>query len=385
MAALGDDERRQLYKRAARVRRASQQKPGKPRQRAHYEDLDEGDDFVPFEKRRRRYKGSLRQWAEALLEDDARAAVAEIEGVAEPTSSGIVLFATGGECRVLFDGGDVRDCLVAPDLAASQRSDLAVGDRVEVAEGEGRVATVVGVLPRRSVLSRRDSGPGGRYTERVVAANVDRVVVVASARQPALRPRLLDRYLVAADRGGAGVAIAITKVDLLDACESEALLASLEPYRGLGVPVLACSSVAGTGVPALAALLQGATAVLVGQSGVGKSSLLNALEPSLRIETRATGRANKGRHTTAASTLHLLAGGTRVIDTPGIREFGLWQLSREELRESFHEFDPIAPACRYADCAHAREPACAVRAAAERGAISAGRYESYLRLLETLE
>ena len=272
---------------------------------------------------------------------------------------------------------------MAPDLAASQRSDLAVGDRVElIRDPEGWV--ILGVRPRQSVLSRPDSGPGGSRVQRVVAANVDRVVVVAAATQPPLRPRLLDRYLVAAEHGGCRAAIAITKIDLLEDGEMAALQEQLEPYAALEVPVVPCSTIDRRGIEELAARLREETAVFVGQSGVGKSSLLNALEPDLAIETRDTGRARKGRHTTTASTLHFLPNETRIIDTPGIREFGLWRLSREDLRAYFHEFDAFAASCRYADCAHDLEPACAVREAAGSGRIPPMRFDSYRRLLATL-
>ena len=147
---------------------------------------------------------------------------------------------------------------------------------------------------------------------------------------------------------------------------------------------MTCSSTEGTGIAELRSALRGATAVLVGQSGVGKSSLLNALEPERAIATQSTGRSNKGRHTTTSSTLYRLADDTRIIDTPGIREFGLWQLSRDELRAYFHEFDELALGCRYRDCSHLHEPDCPVREAAERGELAASRYDSYRRLLETL-
>jgi ribosome biogenesis GTPase len=124
--------------------------------------------------------------------------------------------------------------------------------------------------------------------------------------------------------------------------------------------------------------------VLVGQSGVGKSSLLNALEPEHEIATQSTGRSNKGRHTTTCSTLYRLGDETQIIDTPGIREFGLWQLSRDELRVYFHEFDELASGCRYRDCSHCHEPDCRVRGAVEQGALSAARYGSYKRLVESL-
>lgn len=383
---LKDDERRQLYKRAANMRRASQQKHSKPKHRQDYEALPEDDAYPGFEKRKRRHKGSLRQWAQALLEDDAVAATAAIAGAPQPAAEGLVLFASSGSCQVLLDSNEALRCLVAPDLAESQRSDLAVGDRVEIChlDDPDEPPTIVGVRPRTSVLSRPDSGPGGRFSERVIAANVDRAVVVASVRQPALRPRLLDRYLVAIESGGAEAAIAVTKVDLLAAGELDALLERLAPIRELGVPIVPCSSTRAIGIDALADLLRGGTAAFVGQSGVGKSSLLNALEPALEIATREIGPSNKGRHSTTASTLHQLADGTRIVDTPGIREFGLWRLTRAQLRGCFHEFDAHASACRYADCQHAQEPICAVRSAVARGEVSEARYESYLRLLATL-
>jgi ribosome biogenesis GTPase len=381
---MRENERRQLYKRAANLRRASKAAPSKPKHRPDYEDWSDEDAAPTVEKRKRRHNGSLRQWAEALVEDGDLGAGEIIPGP-EPSERGMVLFATSGLCQVLLEGSDVVvECSVTPDIAASQRSDLAVGDHVEIV-AETDPPTIVGVLPRSSVLSRPDSGPGGRFVERVVAANVDRVVVVAAARQPPLRARLLDRYLVAIEHGGADPAIAINKTDLLDDAEREELLEVLAPYRTLGVPLVVCSVEDRTGIDELAELLCGELAVLVGQSGVGKSSLLNALEPHLEIATRAPGRANKGRHTTTASTLHRLADGTRIIDTPGVREFGLWQLSTEELCIYFHEFDEPAADCRYRDCIHTHEPECGVRNAVERGKIPAGRYDSYRRLLTTLD
>lgn len=383
IAALGDDERRQLYKKAARLRRASKGARAKPRNRPDYEHLADEDEPLPaLEKRRRRHKGSLRAWAEALVEDGDLGTGEVLTGPA-PDDAGLVLFATAGRCRVLLDSGEVRDCSLVPDLASFQRRDLAVGDRVDIAHAS-EASTIVGVRARKSVLSRPDSGPGGRLVERVVAANVDWVVVVAAAVQPPLRPRLLDRYLVAARHGGSDFLIAITKLDLLSNDEREVLAETLAPYRSAGVPVVLCSCTQGTGIGALREALQGGLAVFVGQSGVGKSSLLNALEPELAIETGETGRNRKGTHTTTASTLHRLPGDTRVIDTPGVREFGLWQVSRAALRETFHEFDAWSEACRYRDCAHAREPGCAVRLAVERGDVASARYESYLRLVATL-
>ena len=363
IAALPENERRQLYKRAANMRRAAQSGRAKAKHPPDWASWAEwGEDEAPpaLEKRRRHHKGSLRQWAETLVEDDD---LGEREPQTAPTltpcDEGLVLFATTGRCQVLMRSEEVVECHVAPDLAASQRSDLAVGDAVGIAT-RGDVPTIVEVLPRTSVLSRPDSGPGGGYVERVVAANMDHVVIVAAPKQPSLRVRLIDRYLVAVEHGGAEPMVAINKVDLLDRAGREQLETQIAPYRALGLPVLTCSSTEGTGIAELRSALRGATAVLVGQSGVGKSSLLNALEPERAIATQSTGRSNKGRHTTTSSTLYRLADDTRIIDTPGIREFGLWQLSRDELRAYFHEFDELALGCRYRDCSHLHEPDCPI-------------------------
>jgi ribosome biogenesis GTPase len=384
IAALRDDERRRLYKRAARIRRAAPRDGrSKPKHRPDYETWNDGDGTPPpVEKSRRHYKGSLRQWAEALVEDGDFGQREQLSGP-EPNDEGLVLFATSGRCRVLTASGETLDCMVASDLASTQRSDLAVGDRVQLFT-QAEEATIVGVDPRSSVLSRPDSGPGGRFVERVVAANVDCAVIVASVRQPVLRPRLLDRYRVAIEHGGAQPVIAITKIDLLDAAECDAIASELAHYGSVGVPVIQCSSTDGRGLEALLDELQGGLSVFVGQSGVGKSSLLNALEPELAIRTLPTGRSNKGRHTTTASTLHRLPDGTQIIDTPGVREFGLWALSPDELRGYFREFDRFAVSCRFSDCSHIHEPGCAVCDAVLCGDLPASRYDSYRRLLKTL-
>jgi ribosome biogenesis GTPase len=332
------------------MRRAASEGQTRPKHRVDYEAWDDDDQPPPTEKRRRRHKGSLRQWAEALVADGDLGQEEVLPGPV-PDAEGLVLFATAGRCRVLTDTGETLDCVVAPDFADAQRSELAVGDRAQLVTAAGE-PLIVGLLPRSSVLSRPDSGPGGAFVERVIAANVDCAVVVAAAREPALRPRLLDRYLVAVEHGGAAAIVCVTKIDLLDASQRDALDEILAPYESLGTPVVRCSSTERVGLDVLRRALQGRLAVLVGQSGVGKSSLLNALEPRLAITTRDTTRSRKGRHTTTASTLHLLDDETRVTDTPGVPEFGLWDLSAEELRCYFHEFDSHATSCRYAACCH---------------------------------
>jgi len=307
----------------------------------------------------------------------------------EPPQAGreaLVLTIGAGRCLALPDGAHTPvECRLPGRVARRQRTLLAVGDRVLLGEGRDGERRLVEVLPRRSHLSRRGAERRGRHQRRVVAANVDVALIVVTAREPALRTGLVDRYLVALETGGVRPVIALNKVDLLDAREREAVAAALAPYAALGIERVECSAVGPPGVTALRDALRDRLAVLVGQSGVGKSSLLNALHPALRIATRPVGRDTaKGRHTTTASTLYRLEGDIRVIDTPGIRELALWEVSAEDVRAAFHDFDAAAPGCRFANCTHVHEPDCAVRRAVAEGTIAEARHESYRRLLESL-
>ena len=279
--------------------------------------------------------------------------------------------------------GEIFECPPPSGAFASSQS-LAPGDEVAVAFGPGGAARIAALLPRRSCLSRPD--PHLAHRERVIAANVDLAVLVVSVASPPLRPRLIDRYLVAIAHGGAQPALAVNKLDLLASeVQEAAALAELAPYRALELPIVFCSAASGRGIAELAALLAGQTAVLVGHSGVGKTSLLNALVPAAAAETGAVGaRGGKGRHTTSRSVLHALPGGGRLIDTPGVREFGLWDLAPRELAVLFPERGVLAEHCRFADCSHSHEPGCAVTAAVEAGELPASRHATYLRLLASL-
>ncbi|MEN8183395.1 MAG: ribosome small subunit-dependent GTPase A [Myxococcota bacterium] len=381
LARKGDHERRALYQRAARLRKAAAEPARRRRKGPSFGEDEEGG----FERLGRRRSGSLEEWVERLRAEEAPGSGAPQEPeLVEATTDGTVIWLGPGRARVLLDAGGELECLLCPEIAVTQRSDLAVGDRVAVSETE-EVARVEAVLARRTALSRLDPG-GGRPIERVIAANVDAVVVVVATRTPPLRRRLVDRFLVAVERGGARPILCLAKIDLLESEPAlDELLETLGPYRELGIPVLACSSVSGRGLPELRAALAGRTCVLVGQSGVGKSSLLNALDPRLGLETREISQSvGKGRHTTTASELLRLEGDIRVIDTPGIREFGLFDLTREELRWYFHEFDAPAQSCRFGDCSHVHEPDCGVREAVAAGGVAEARYDSYQRLLASI-
>ncbi len=253
----------------------------------------------------------------------------------------------------------------------------AVGDEVEIGLAkDGETWKLHKILPRKTQLSRPDVGNANE--ERVIVANVDTVVIVVSVVSPPLHPRLIDRYLIAIQRGGALPVICVNKLDLL---EDESELEVLEPYISLGVPIVRCSTQTARGIEEIRTLLQGKVAAFVGHSGVGKSSVMNALYPHLDRDTGDVSEVyGRGTHTTTASHLFELPGGTRLIDTPGIRSFGLWKMSGEELKWYFPEFQGLS--CKFRDCSHTHEPSCGVREAAESGAIHAVRYDTYLRLLK---
>jgi ribosome biogenesis GTPase / thiamine phosphate phosphatase len=289
----------------------------------------------------------------------------------DPAAAAVVISVTSARCRVFIDGREL-DCIVPPEIAARQKSALAVGDRV-LLDDTSRLAAI---LPRRTVLSRPD--PLNPHVQRLIAANIDVVANVVSTKSPPLRPRLIDRFLIAIQRGGAAPLIVVNKIDL------DRDLTSLSVYEELGVPVIGCSTKTGEGLDALRAAVSGKTSALVGHSGVGKSSILNALDERLQIATGDLHRRGTGRHTTTSSTLHDLGGGTLIVDTPGIRELGLWDLTPRALRESFPEFDEAAELCRFNDCTHLHEPACEVKERVERGELSRARYDTYVRLMEDL-
>lgn len=276
--------------------------------------------------------------------------------------------------------GKERLCLIDERLKPRERASLlAPGDRVLV-EFEEDEAVVRGVAPRRTRLSRY-AGEHGPLQEQVIAANVDVLVIAASAAKPPFRPGLVDRYLIAAQVGGVQPVLCVNKMDLADTEPDEVAL-----YRELGIPVCLTSCETGAGIDALRPMLANRVSVLAGHSGVGKTSLLHALDPDISVHTAEVSEATeRGRHTTSAAKLYLLESDTWIIDTPGIRALGLWRVSPEEVEYYFPELAEFARACKFRNCTHTHEPACAVREGVEAGEISKGRYESYLRIRASLE
>ncbi len=251
------------------------------------------------------------------------------------------------------------------------------GDRVrwrETAPGQG---VIEAREPRRNVLSRADA----RGRLHPTAANVDRIAVVVAPRPPP-GELTVDRYLVAAAQADAEPLVVVNKWDLVAGGEEAAWRERLAPYAAAGFPVLEVSARTGMGLGRLREALAGATSILVGQSGVGKSSLVKALLPDLEVRIGALSEASgAGRHTTTTTTLYHLPDGGDLIDSPGVREFGLGPLEPRAVQRGFPEIERAAAGCRFADCTHTVEPGCAVRAAAERGEVHPARYEAYRRLL----
>jgi ribosome biogenesis GTPase / thiamine phosphate phosphatase len=276
---------------------------------------------------------------------------------------------------------DLIDCTMRGRLKKDRSaSDLvALGDRVLwslTPEGQGILEEV---LPRKSVLSRCPPPPR-RQVEQVIVANPDQVLIVFAICNPTLNPLMLDRYLVACEAVKLPCLIVANKIDLLeDSGEREAF----ELYERIGYTVHYTSATTLEGMDALRAALHGKLSVLTGPSGVGKSSLVNALWPGYELETGEVSESrDRGRHTTVVGRLLNPAPDTYVADTPGLRQFRFWDIDPEQLDAFFPEMRPYLGHCRFAPCTHTHEPDCAVRAAVEREAIDPLRYESYLRMFE---
>ena len=262
---------------------------------------------------------------------------------------------------------------------------VAIGDRVRYVEaGDGR-GVIVEILARDSKLSRPAPVPGQRVFEQVIVSNANLILPVFAVANPAPKWGLLDRYLVSAEAAEIPTLIVINKLDL--AWKNPGFDDEIGIYRRIGYPVLLVSASTGEGIEELKKALQGKQSVMVGKSGVGKTSLLNAIQPGLGLRVKAVsqGELGKGRHTTTHLEMFELEFGGALVDTPGIREFGLWDIAPDELAYFFPEIADYVGRCKFGlSCHHDQEPGCAIRKAVMAEAISPYRYQSYMNLRREL-
>jgi ribosome biogenesis GTPase len=290
---------------------------------------------------------------------------------AEDTWRGRVLNVHGLESFVVGPDGSTVRCTtrrLLRTMATDQRHPVAAGDWVHV-RGRGAEAVIHAIEPRRSSLCRASRG-----RRHVIVANVDQVLIVGSLSMPTIKPALIDRLLVTAEASGIRPIICLNKADLVDP-------AGLVPFAGvyarMGYDVVLCSAVTGLGIARLRAALRGRVTAVVGQSGVGKSSLLNALDPRLALPVGDVSRENdKGRHTTTTARLLPTHEGGMFVDTPGVRQFQLWETTSAEVPAAFRDLRPLANHCRFPDCTHSHETDCAVKHAVADGLLDTRRWES---------
>lgn len=351
------------------------------------DNIDDWDDFDYAQRERimPRDEGERRRAVEqaAFSTVDIETDETVIDSTSAEGQGGLVVEVRRGFC--LVDLGDrVLSCTIRGSLGAQERmftNVVAVGDEVIVSEEEEDRGVIEAVLPRRSVLARPDVFRS--HLQQVIVANADQLLIVSSWREPVIWLELIDRYLVAAERDNLPAVICVNKIDLLE--DEAECQATLEPYQTLGYQILLTSALMSEGIDELGALLRNRTTVLAGLSGVGKSSLLSAVQPDLQLRTaEVSEHSGEGRHTTTQAILLRLDERTSVVDTPGIREFGLSGLYRHELVAFFPEIVDLAPNCRFNNCTHLNEPDCAVQAAIEDGKIAPSRYHSYQQIYETL-
>ena len=346
-------------------------------------------------ERHNRYDRHLNQRA---LEKKSRVKAAHIRRKAESEESGVTWTdfesqsVEGAQLCIVSSVRDKRitvmyhdkilDVTLAETLPAKLGNRLVVGDEVFCMLSEDGVSGIIQARQSRTSVLSRFKGERHRVSvlaqdEQIIGANIDMAVIVVAKKHPAFHPRFVDRYLVICENGGITPLVCMNKSDL-----SDENIPAIEWYRSAGIPVIETSTTTGQGIEALKKHIEGKMIVFVGNSGVGKSSLVNVILGA-QLETKeVSSKTGKGKHTTTASCLYHWADDSYVIDTPGIRSLGVFHIDKLNLQGGFPEFWEYANECQYNDCSHSHEPICGVRKAVEDGAINQYRYESYMRMLE---
>lgn len=362
-----------------RKNRVSRQRETDLTRRFQHEVTDAEDDLVQSESvsgkgtltRRRTVVGDV-----AENDDTGFAVHPEVD--LSVCRSGTVLAVFGLESVVETEDGKAFRCVtrrLLKTLATDQRHVVVVGDQVWFRPQGENDGIIERIAPRHGVLSRMSRG-----RQHVIVSNIDQIMIVSSAAEPVLKPHLIDRLLLNAEKVSIRPVICINKIDLVDPADLQPLVGI---YGQMGYEVILMSVETGQNVALVRHRLKGCQSVLAGQSGVGKSSLLNAVSPGLNLPIRAVSHdTHKGRHTTTSARLIRLSMGGYVVDTPGIRQFGLWDIEPNEVVNFFRDLRPYIDFCRFPNCTHSHEADCAVKYAVADGKLDARRYESYCQLLD---
>ncbi|MCH2205644.1 MAG: ribosome small subunit-dependent GTPase A [Lentisphaerales bacterium] len=382
---LSERERVEIFGRAAKLRKASINKKKTSNKRSEWKkNIRQGDYDQEFSDEKRTGKGpkSLDVWAEKALAKAGDMKALEKSKDGDDFHKGVLTTVSRQGGKLLHKGQEY-DYMLKPEMLLMQKTELAVGDDVLFTFDKEDHCLVEQRLDRKHILSRPDPTRPG--VERVIAVNMDFIVIVSALTSPDINYNLIDRFLIGVEQSKATPIICINKCDLITE-ENEHLLDHLKVYEELGFEVIKCSAETGDGVDALLDKINGSTCVFLGTSGVGKSSLLNSIDSSLNLKTsenreRAAGR---GRHTTVMAQMYNVQREIKLIDTPGVREFNFIDIEKTEIQFGFKEFVEHIP-CKFNNCLHINEKGCNIIAAVEEGTISQGRYDSYLKILKTLD
>ncbi len=293
------------------------------------------------------------------------------------THHATVIASYGNQCKIETTD---KQLLTAKSLKSIGKP--LCGDKVSYKNEKNNETVITEILPRRSILSRRNNlNPKPKQ----IAVNIDQMIIVVSAND-SIKYGLIDRYLIAAIFSNFTPVIALNKIDLLTDDKAEQLKNRMQNYSDINIPLFYISAKNNKGIKALLDIMANKTNIVVGQSGVGKSSIVNAIlldQPA--ITKKISDSTNKGKHTTTTAYLYSIPGNGKLIDSPGIREFGLWNIEKSELAHGFKEIQQHSEQCKFRDCLHHAEPGCAVVAAVNEGTISKQRYESYLSIFESID
>ena len=302
--------------------------------------------------------------------------------MSDKLNKGVVICATGSWYNVLTEDGAVCKCRIRGRMrlkGVRSTNPVVVGDEV-LFTAEGDDFVIEELVPRRNYIIRRASNLSKE--SHIIASNIDRAMLVVTLSSPRTAPEFVDRFLITCEAYSIPATILLAKIDLAEDRREE-VDAFRATYESAGYEVVEISAKFGTGLDRVKELVAGRTTLVAGNSGVGKSTLIGALEPTLDVRTGEISQShNKGRHTTTFSTMYPLTGGGSIIDTPGVKGFGLIDIEDAELCRYFPDMMRYAPDCRYYNCTHVHEPDCAVVRAVEKGEIAYSRYESYLKILD---